>query len=430
MDTVGILPATSSRPGMATDTLSRTKPSLTKVASLQPQLEFEVIKHAIFREKYLQRVAASLKKKKGKVDLSIIGQVDVLRNASIEMVESIGMWQKSQISYPTTVHPFIWNGESYMDKMGSDLDFFGDWPTVVNWLGFSPVGNPFLVPPDLLDEDTDIPKNAFIIFGKRPAVKEVNRKDRTAMPKMYLKSPYETPIINDPVLVAQAAIAEDKKRKQLEASKEKASKLTMGVNQPVDPFESYIDYHVVHQIKKCWAVLLSGGSPTLMETLRERQFDPWNDSMGMSQATAGNAGVAKAGGVGSVGGEPSGTGGPGGLGAHTATLGQSSIMSLMGDGFSGSMSEFRDTVEASRDIVGHDNMSLRMGVLGDKDKMAEMASASKVSDVVVPTAAVRHGRLHVHSCLTTPSSLLSVALALGVDPPRSDTASTGDAPSW
>jgi hypothetical protein len=321
-----------------------------------------------------------------KVDLSVIGQVDVLRNASIEMVESIGQWQKSQITYPTTIHPFMWNGDSYMDKMGSDLDFLGDWPTVVNWLGFSPVGNPFLVPPDLLDDDTDIPKNAFVIFGKRPAVKEVNRKDRSSMPKTFLKSPYDTPIINDPVLMAQAAIAEDKKRTQLEASKEKASKLTTGVRQPVDPFESYIDYHVVHQIKRCWGVLIGGGSPALLKTLGERQFDPWNDSMGMSQASVGTAGVVKAGGAGGeLGGELSGTigrttdTGLGGRGTHTTALGQSSsIMSLTGDGFSGSMSEFRDTVEASRDMMGHENRSLRMGVLGEEAKVADISSASKV----------------------------------------------------
>jgi len=65
----GSRPPTTGSMGM-----SRTKPSLSRVASLQPQLEFEVIKHAIFREKYLKRVRESLEKKKGKVDLSVIGQ--------------------------------------------------------------------------------------------------------------------------------------------------------------------------------------------------------------------------------------------------------------------------------------------------------------------------------------------------------------------
>ena len=59
---------------------------MSKIASLQPQLEFEIVKHVIVREQYIQRLKVTLQEKRGKIDIAVIGLIDVLRMSSIETI--------------------------------------------------------------------------------------------------------------------------------------------------------------------------------------------------------------------------------------------------------------------------------------------------------------------------------------------------------
>lgn len=132
--------------------------SVMQAPSFKPELEFEIIKLVLLREKYLQRLLTKLEKKSGKVDMTIIGIVDVLRDCSVEIVETIQTWERTQIAYPN-IKPFTWNGQNYLTKMCEDLSFLLNFPDVQAWLGFSTHLNPFLVPPEILLEVKD-----FFIF--------------------------------------------------------------------------------------------------------------------------------------------------------------------------------------------------------------------------------------------------------------------------
>ena len=60
--------------------------SLTNVKSFRPELEFEIIKAVLLREGYLKRMEKQLKANGGKVDVSIVGLVDVVREWSKDVI--------------------------------------------------------------------------------------------------------------------------------------------------------------------------------------------------------------------------------------------------------------------------------------------------------------------------------------------------------
>jgi hypothetical protein len=71
--------------------------SVMQAPSFKPELEFEIIKLVLLREKYLQRLSSKLEQKKGRVDMGIIGIVDVLRDCSVEIVETVQTWERTQV---------------------------------------------------------------------------------------------------------------------------------------------------------------------------------------------------------------------------------------------------------------------------------------------------------------------------------------------
>lgn len=73
--------------------------SITNVASLRPEIEFEIIKLTVLREKYIQRLIQTLESipDNAEIDIGVVGQVDVLREVSIEIVEAIVMWERAQV---------------------------------------------------------------------------------------------------------------------------------------------------------------------------------------------------------------------------------------------------------------------------------------------------------------------------------------------
>jgi hypothetical protein len=76
---------------------TRNSKSLTQAASFKPEIEFEVIKLVLLRERYIERLQKRLISCKGIVDLNIIGLVDVLRDVSIEVIETIQIWEQTQV---------------------------------------------------------------------------------------------------------------------------------------------------------------------------------------------------------------------------------------------------------------------------------------------------------------------------------------------
>ena len=77
--------------------MNNSKASLTKIASLRPELEFEVIKLTLLRESYIVRLSKALSSLKSELDISIVGLIDVLRDTSIQVVETIITWERSQV---------------------------------------------------------------------------------------------------------------------------------------------------------------------------------------------------------------------------------------------------------------------------------------------------------------------------------------------
>jgi len=75
--------------------MRRTRSSILQVSSLQPELEFELLKLVLLRERYIQRLQKALNDSSGRVDISLIGLFDTLRDCSIEIVETIVNWERS-----------------------------------------------------------------------------------------------------------------------------------------------------------------------------------------------------------------------------------------------------------------------------------------------------------------------------------------------
>ena len=84
---------------------SQPKKRPTQVSSFKPELEFEVLKLILLRERYLQRLLKLLKNRQASstlsnaanVDMSIIGVCDVLRDTTVELIETIRLWEQAQV---------------------------------------------------------------------------------------------------------------------------------------------------------------------------------------------------------------------------------------------------------------------------------------------------------------------------------------------
>lgn len=223
--------------------------SLQQVASLKPEVEFEVMKAILLRENYIQRLQKKLneiKTKNSSIDLSVIGIIDVLRECSIEVVEVIKTWEQTQVEYPI-VKPYLWNGQNYLLKITNDLYFLEDCPQVMDWLGFSPINNPFLIPPDVLVPELQLDNNAYIVFGQRPPPPPPPKVTQKAKVRP-IKSPYLTPIVNDADLIP--SISAVNKFKANEGKGKGPSKTrTSQSSEGGDPFESFISASIIKRIK-------------------------------------------------------------------------------------------------------------------------------------------------------------------------------------
>ena len=179
-----------------------------EVDSLRPQLQFELLKLVLLRENYVQRLRKKLSGKgKGAtagvngLDLGVVGLMDCIREVTVQVIETTRLWERAQLvqACNSTAKPFQWNGTNYLEKLGHDLEFLEEYPQLVDWLGFSTINNPFIVPPEIFRDHVYIPPNSFVVFGLRPASIPVSSK--ATRTRSHTRSPYLTPIVNDPDLM-------------------------------------------------------------------------------------------------------------------------------------------------------------------------------------------------------------------------------------
>lgn len=254
-----------------------------EVPSLRPEVGLELFKLILLRESYLKRLEKKLQQMKGLIDLSVVGMIDLLRESTLQVVEMIDTWEKTQLSYPE-VQPFKWNGENYLHKIMHDTNWLEDYPQLSLWLGFSLVNNPFVVPTEVLSPYLVLHKDALIVFGKYS--EELDRRKVTKAVSKPLKSPYTTPIINDPEVFAHLSAKNklDKKFKNVGDSLGKSSGTDALISQestesPSNPYQCYLSFNLVQQIKKCWNKLNGGklllpiAEKSMEESVSESEYD-------------------------------------------------------------------------------------------------------------------------------------------------------------
>jgi hypothetical protein len=230
--------------------------SVMKVASLKPEVEFEVIKLVLLRENYIKKLGKTLTATAGMIDISVLGLIEIFRDCTIETIDTIRMWERTQVDFPKIVQPFVWNKQNYLQKIVEDILFLGDYPELNKWLGFNPALSPLLVPPEILSNDFNIDTRSFVTFGKRPPVMVVEKKVKKVK---YIKSPYDTPIVNDADVIPSLNVV----NKVMTQEKEKKKKLLLESNSKdkatdpaTDPYETFISFDQLKKLKFCWKVLL------------------------------------------------------------------------------------------------------------------------------------------------------------------------------
>eukprot|EP01038_Epipyxis_sp_PR26KG_P005550 gene5550-7671_t len=237
--------------------------------SLKPELDYEILKLTLLRENYIAKIRQAINRSKDHVDQSVVALFDVLREVSISIVESIDTWETAQVNYPAIITPFKWNGENYLTKMMSDLAFLDEFGHISDWLGFSVVSNPFLVPMEILKPEFTISSQSFLIIGQPIPPKDTTVKKEK---EKYFKSPYKTPIVNDPNIFKHLSAANKLKKKKLvevtNLYNANSDPFELNDGQIVNPYKTYISSEQLDKIKLCWKILCKS-FPQLLENSQD-----------------------------------------------------------------------------------------------------------------------------------------------------------------
>lgn len=90
----------------------------------------------------------------------------------------------------------MWNGQNYLARIPTDLDFLRDFKPLMNWLRFDMLRNPFIIPRPMLGVEAEAQGGAREVIGAfEPAFLQCERVK--VKPPRPQPSPYLTPIIND-----------------------------------------------------------------------------------------------------------------------------------------------------------------------------------------------------------------------------------------
>lgn len=109
--------------------------------------ELEVIKCIINREGYLKRVKGDFKGMGRNLKPELADSLDYLRVSSVDVVQAIVRWREvKKRTEGDEDAVFFWNGENYLLKMITDLNFMDGNRTLRKWSGFDFARNPFCIP--------------------------------------------------------------------------------------------------------------------------------------------------------------------------------------------------------------------------------------------------------------------------------------------
>jgi len=109
----------------------------------ESKCELDILKAVLNREGYLNRLEKAVRTINKKFKPEVADIMDLVRAASIEVVECIVKWREAKNDHDAS---FMWNKVNYMLKMGSDLDYLNEYLAVRKWIGFTLLRNPFCVP--------------------------------------------------------------------------------------------------------------------------------------------------------------------------------------------------------------------------------------------------------------------------------------------
>jgi hypothetical protein len=150
----------------------------------------------------------------------MIDLLDLIRTSTVEVVEAIGRYV-SPVGRSPTCHvpqcspqspficrwklakvepncPYIWNGENYLTRIPTDLDFLADFEPLVNWLRMGIERNPFILRSPMLGQVAATaadPQGKEVLGAFEPAFIKFDRP-KFKLPKPET-SPYLTPVLND-----------------------------------------------------------------------------------------------------------------------------------------------------------------------------------------------------------------------------------------
>ena len=115
----------------------------TKGSIQVEEAQFEAIKSIVLREEYLQRLKVLVKRLTDRFLPEISDVMDLLRHATVEVIQKIVLWRKAMGDKSA---PFLFQSFNYLSRIPSDLDFLHSILILRQWIGFSLLRNPFLIP--------------------------------------------------------------------------------------------------------------------------------------------------------------------------------------------------------------------------------------------------------------------------------------------
>ena len=148
--------------------------------------------------------------------------------------------------------------------MLDDMNFVDSFVQVQSWLGFALTGNPFVVPLELLGDEVRLSPRSFVIIGRRPQQEVAITV--TSHKKKFLKSPYLTPIINDPEIFSHLSVKSQLNKQFKSAGKVGGNSQVANEDYEADPFETILSFDQIANAKKCWKMLMESAHPRLDST--------------------------------------------------------------------------------------------------------------------------------------------------------------------
>ena len=141
-------------------------------------LELKVLKFIMIREGLVMSITHACEKLmnlhnhglaiSNDVKTDVLDSLTRIRDTSVELIELISVWRlSSPDNRPDMPLPFIWEGQNYVLKIVSDLNFMGDVSPLVEMLAIPPykmVLNPLMLPNTLIEGDLRISPNERAAF--------------------------------------------------------------------------------------------------------------------------------------------------------------------------------------------------------------------------------------------------------------------------